>query len=159
MLGSDRELVDRHDVAVKMPEVELGSSIVACKHRVIVQDNRVHLMRVVELCTFVLVNDERQEAGALILWSTLVGGSTVTGTISASSQSLPSCILNHILLLRLKNLLRLNTFDSKLSKILDHVVGPGRVLVAFDLGAIVCHQAGLASLIFLRLLFFFELLI
>ena len=67
MLGSDRELVDRHDVAVKMPEVELGSSIVACKHRVIVQDNRVHLMRVVELCTFVLVNDERQEAGALIL--------------------------------------------------------------------------------------------
>jgi hypothetical protein len=62
---------------VEVPEVELRSSIIAgedlscvfllliisCR---VVQDDCVHLVRVVELRSLVLLDDEGQEAGALI---------------------------------------------------------------------------------------------
>ena len=58
-LGSDRELVDRHGVAVQVPEVELRPSVVAGEHLIVVEDDRVHLVGVVELGALMLVNDQR----------------------------------------------------------------------------------------------------
>ena len=104
---------------MEVPEVELGPSIVAGEDLTmfsffffififpVVEDDRVHLVRVVELCSLVLVDDERQEVGALILCLSLV----------CRGLLIPA----HLAWL-LVDLLGLNTFYGKLSKVLEGFV-------------------------------------
>lgn len=84
---------------MEVPEVELWPSVVAGEDLVVVKDDRVHLVRVVELRSLVLVDDERQEAGALILCLSL----------ACLSLLIPACLA-----CLLVDLLGLNAFYRKL---------------------------------------------
>jgi hypothetical protein len=46
-VGSHRDLVDQHCVAVLMLEEELRSGVVACKHHVVISDDLARQVRVV----------------------------------------------------------------------------------------------------------------
>jgi hypothetical protein len=55
-------------VSVEVLEKELWSGVVRSEDLVVVQDYRVHLVGVVELGSSMLVDDQRQEAGRVVLW-------------------------------------------------------------------------------------------
>jgi hypothetical protein len=136
-------------VVVKMPEVELRPGIVAGKDLVVVQDNRVDLVRVVELCTFVLVNDEGQEAAVLIRRATF-GRSRTSVMIETSSAG--ACHL-------FGNPRGHHSLDCELTEVLDRVTWLGWVLFTFLLLIIIYNQARLAFCFLAGLLVISELLV
>lgn len=67
-LRPDGEFIDCHGVSVEVLEKELWSGVVRSEDLVVVQDYRVHLVGVVKLGSSMLVDDQRQEAGRVVLW-------------------------------------------------------------------------------------------
>ena len=112
---------------MEVPEVELRSSIIAGEDLAVVQDDRVHLVRVVELRSLVLVHDERQKAGALVFRLAL----------ACLSLLVPAYLARFLM-----DLLGLDALDCELAQILGSVTRPRRIRqVVLDLDAIISNKA------------------
>lgn len=67
-LRSYCKLVNHHWLTMEVSEVELWTSIVACKYLIIVEDDCVDLVVAIELCTLVSMYNERQVLCSFIFW-------------------------------------------------------------------------------------------